>query len=163
MTTLTVNRGIGGASYNFEAPEELSTQLAQQYIDAINDAISNNTFQVISPDGTPASDKPVCQVDWNVASDGIAVASLPPGVTNLLIHNMSDNRVAYLFLAPDQPLKISILDAAAEGMIYTLSGAVGGNLTVLQASRLIDVGSTTENWTIAVKCRRGLAKHCPSA
>jgi len=150
MATLTVNGGIGGASYNFDAPEELSTQLAQQYVDAINDAISSNTFQVIPPDGTPASDKPICQVDWNVASDGNNVDSLPDGATHLLVHDVSQTAVANFSLSVDQPRRLAILDGGSQMGDYDLSGAISGSLSVLQAARIVDMSESQGDWSIAV-------------
>lgn len=150
MATLTVNGGIGGASYNFGAPEELSTQLAQQYVDAINDAISTNSFQVIPPDGTPASDKPVCQVDWNVASFGNNISSLPDGVTHLLVHEVIQSVLENFKLSATKPRQLAILDGGAHMGEYQFFGEIGGSLSILHAARIVNMGNSEEDWSIAV-------------
>lgn len=150
MTTISVP-GIDGNVYQFDAPEAASGALAQQYADAINAAITDNSYQVIAPSDRPTESTEVCQVDWDILRYKTArLQDISDKATHLLIHDEGSLPYTSVRLKSDQPRELSILSASSADGLYNFSGALGGSLTVLHGFSAIDLTQTTGDWTIAI-------------
>ncbi|UYH51786.1 autotransporter adhesin family protein [Candidatus Kirkpatrickella diaphorinae] len=149
MATITVP-GITGQNYQFDAPEEATSALAQQYQDAIAAAVADGTFVAVPPDVSASNRYSVVMGDWIVQSYGTTLDNLADGITNLLIHEGNATASSSFSINATESRQLSILDASTSPGNYLISGAIGGSVSVLEGSCFADFGNATGDWTIAV-------------
>lgn len=149
MATITVP-GATGQNYQFDAPEEATNALAQQYADAIAAADADGTFIAVPPNVSASDDFTVVEADWIVRSFGTTLDDLADGVTHLLVHQGNATASSSFSIDATESRQLSILDASTSPGDYLISGAIGGTLSVLEGSSFADFGNATGDWTIAV-------------